>query len=286
MEFEVYHFWAYVQHTKKESIDWITKLLGAWGEKWLPFRKVAFNRYVARLDRVCAPFLSSTLPGEELLGMVTDAVKIHDEWLFSLPRSYGRWSTEPAPTIVITESPMFGGYYGWAGDDLAVISVSGWERRYAPPSALEYVLRNVQRYSLRLTFGEAVGSHYPTRGCAWDFNASLVGIGAGILIGYMCSACEEGLRLQIDQSAIADVKKWLSQDWVGRVDDTGSVASNIKRVFGYDLARTKGLTRGFWDRMSEILTSESAKWLVVFLLGALATWLVGRGRSSPPIPPK
>lgn len=284
-EFEIYHFWNYADEIKKDSIDWGTKFLKFWGESRLPLRKAAFKRYVARLDRICEPFLSATLPLDRIIELVGGAIEGHDEWLFKLPRSYGGWSIEPAPTIVITETPFFGGYYGWADNGLGVISVATWEKRYAPPSVLEYVLRNVQRYSLKLAFDGEFGSHYPTRACTWDFNATLVDIGAGIMIGYLCSACEEGLQPVIGKPALEGVRKWLSLEWVGRVDEPGSVASNIKRVFGYDLARTKGLTRGFWDRLLETLTSESAKLILSFLLGALASRFLGGGNpSSQPTP--
>jgi hypothetical protein len=279
-EFEVYHFWTYVLHKSPSLIGWNARLLGRWGTSGLPFRKWAFSRYAAHLDRACAPFLSSTLPAEAMVERIGECLEDHDKWLLELPPSYGGWGIKPAPTIVVTESPLEGGYYGWCDAGLAVISVAGWERRFAPPSVLEFVLRNVQRYSLGLGFGSVIGSHYPTRACTWDFNASLVDIGAGILIGFLCSDCEKGLRAEVGEAEIAGVKRWLSQEWVGQVEETGSVASNIKRIYGYDLARTKGLTRGLTDRMLEVLTSESAKWLVPFVLGLLAARFLGAGGSG------
>lgn len=274
-EFEIYHYWAYVALTQK-PFSWITRAFGYLGEKALVFRYLFLRKYAARLDRKLAPSLRSTLPLNKITGTFSEALKKHDEWLMQLRPSYGGGGIEHAPSIVITETPFFGDYYGWSEGDLAVISVANWKRRFAPPSVFEYVLTNVQRYSLRLAFGPEVGSHYPTRACIWDFNAALEDIGTGILVGYLCSNCESTLATQIDDQELQEVKRLLSNKWVGRVDDPGSVARNLKTVFGYDMARTKGLSRGLRDRALEAATSEVIKWLVPFSLGALVVWFLSR----------
>jgi hypothetical protein len=203
-------------------------------------------------------------------------VHTHDEWLRQLTPTYGGWTIEPAPTIVVTETPFERPFYGFSGEDIAIISVANWQRYLAPPTVVEFVLSRVQRYALRLAFVPNLGSHYPTRACVWDFDANLEDTRAGILVGYLCSYCEAELSKVIDGKDLEQVRHLLSHDWLGRPDEPGSIAGNLKRMYGYDLARTKGLSHGLRDVLVEAIASEGGKWLILFLLGAIAAWLFGK----------
>lgn len=190
-------------------------------------------------------------------------------------------SIEEAPTVIVTETP-FGGkyseYYAWADDEdkVAIVTIAHWQRRFAPPSVLEFLLTCIQRYSLRMAYPQAVGSHYPTRACIWDFNANLEDVRPGILVGYLCSACTEGLSQVTSASELDAIKRFIKNDWIGRTEDHGTVASNLKRIYGYDLDRTRGLSPSFRDQLVQALTSEAAKWIVPFVLGALVSWFVAK----------
>ncbi len=269
-EFEIYSFWLYVKQTKGDPPGATTKLLSYLSGRSVPFRRWALRRYAARLDVAAAPFLASPLPLTGCTELIGDVLQAHDKWLEELPRHYGGWSIRSAPTIVVTETPFEGGYYAWSEGELAIISIASWERYCAPPSILEFILSRVQRYALRLVFRPELGSHYPTRACIWDFNANLEDTRDGVLVGYLCRDCEEALARQADASTIQTIKDLLKLEWIGRPEDLGSVASNVRRIFGYDLSRTKGLSRGFRDRLLEVTTSEVVKWVIPFVLTLLA----------------
>jgi len=273
-QFEAYLFSIFAEQVKAATFDTAAKLLKRWSTMPLPFRKWAERRYAARADRVAAPFLAVPMGRQSCVGLMKDIVIKHDQWLSGLPRSYGNWSIERAPTIVVTETPLEGGYYGWSEEDLAIISISQWQRYFAPPSVLEFILSSSQRYSLRMSFVSEIGSHYPTRGCIWDFNANVGDARAGILVGYLCDSCEFSLlSAGVTEEEVTALKRLLTHEWVGNTETAGSVAGNLKRVFSYDLSRTKGLHASMRERLSDALTSETAKWIVAVVLGGIVVWL-------------
>jgi len=82
---------------------------------------------------------------------------------------------------------------------------------------------------------------------------------------------------RLGSKEVEQIRDLLSHRWIGRVDEPGSVAGNLKRVFGYDLSRTRGLSPSSWERIREVGLPEVIKLLVAWLLGILtlqsATWL-------------
>lgn len=269
-EFEVYHFWIYAENTSKPPTQITSRLLRWWASRTLPLRRRAEHLYHARVDRETATCLRAPLKLEAGVQEIRMLVKKHDEWLSHLPSSYGGWAISPGTTIVVTETPFEGGYYADADGDIAVISVASWQRHFAPPSVLEFILSRVQRYALRLGLSAAVGSHYPTRACIWDFDANVDDTRAGVLVGYICQHCEQALASQVEADKLATIKKLLSHEWIGKTEDPGSVASNIRRTFSYDLSRTKGLSPGIWERLVEVGASETVKWIAIAVLGFVA----------------
>jgi hypothetical protein len=281
-EFEVYSFWVYARaELKNNRRDLVSSFYEMCLASRLPMRKWALRRYAARLERSVAQFLSTPSEPKKMLEALSSALRAHDAWLYGLGPSYGGWSIEPAPTVIVTETPFgggYGGYYAWGdeNDKLAVVTIAHWQRNFAPPSVLEFILQCIQRYCLRMTYPPAVGSHYPTRACIWDFNANLEDVRLGILVGYLCSACSEELSAVISAAELDAIKQFIKNDWIGRTEDLGTVASNLKRIYRYDLDRTRGLSPSFWDLLIQGMTSEAAKWIVPFVLGALVTWFLAR----------
>jgi hypothetical protein len=281
-EFEVYHYWVFATHESTAPLQLTSRLLRWWADRPLPFRRRADGQYKATLDRNRAPVLGRPLNVDEGVGFIRKVIEEHDKWLSNLSPSYGGWTIERGVTIVVTETPFEGGYYANAEGDVAVLSVANWQKHFAPPSVLEFILSRVQRYALRLGFDTPIGSHYPTRACIWDFDANVDDTRAGVLVGYLCERCEEALATKVDSEKIVVIKKLLSHDWIGKMEDPGSVASNMRRVFSYDLSRTRGLSPGIRERLVEVGASEAVKWIAIALLAFLVGHLSRVPQSSAP----
>ena len=280
IEFEVCPFFVFVVKTKPHCTDRLALVLDRMSDLRFAPRSWPTRRFRARVDRKAVAALMKPIPPDSCLDALRPAVEEHDQWLASLPNNYGGWGILPCPTIVVTETPLQGNFFGWGDRQLSVLSVAQWERYYAPPSSLEFLLYLVQRYTLRMAYSSSpIASHYPTRGCLWDFGANIVDIKSAVASGYLCEACCNALLQGIPSVEVEQIKAFLRNQWIGKLEEPGTVASNLKRVYGYDLARTKGLSPGFRDRISKALSAEAAKRigaLVYLLLGALGAWALGR----------
>jgi hypothetical protein len=203
-----------------------------------------------------APFLTQAAPPKELMSHIRTLVQNHDLWLKNLPTTYGNWTLRDGPTIVITETEMEGGYFGWSDGTVAVVSLAAWKRYSVPTSILEFVLSAVQRYTLRMTVNDKIGAHYPTRACIWDFDAHQDDAALAHLAGYLCEQCQRLIQGSTSEDALAEIENLLSHRWIGNTDTPGEVASTLRRAFGYDLARTRGPRATFWERAKEQLPMQ------------------------------
>jgi len=253
LQFEVYHFWVYALTTAgsiKESED----------------RKLR-----TKAELIAAPVFHRPLQHKVWYVPVKEILNCHDKWLQE--GGYNPYDCAPAPSIIITETPLAGQYLSFSQNDLSVVSVARWEEHYAPPSAVEFVLNNVQRLALRLCFGRIIGSHYPTRGCIWDFDVYQPDARIGASLGWLCETCMALLKAHATPSEIGATGKLIAGDWVGRKDDPGSVAYTLAQVYSFDLTRTKGLKPGFWSFLPQTAISELTKaaidvvkWVAILLL--------------------
>jgi hypothetical protein len=253
LQFELYHFWISANETCPPTAD------------------TADLKFRARIDLSAAPVFAQTLQHQQWYIPVKATLDRHDKWLHE--GGYNPYDCVPAPSIIITETPLAGGYLSFCQNDVAVISVAQWDENYAPPSAAEFVLSSVQRVALRLCFGRMIGSHYPTRGCIWDFNVHQPDARIGLSLGWLCRTCMMQLKTQASDSEIAEIEKLLIGDWIGRKNDPGSVSSTLAHLYSFDLARTKGLSPGFWSFLPQTAISELtkaaidvAKWVAILLL--------------------
>lgn len=152
LEFELYHVAAFAEHFGLRN--WRSRVLKRWSESppWLA------RRWERELELLAIPALRSVLPLSTGAALIEPFVIQHDSWISGLKTNYGGWTLRLGPTIIITETPVQGGYFGLGDDNFAVISVTDFHRKYTPPSLLEFVLTNVQRYALRLAINKRIGS--------------------------------------------------------------------------------------------------------------------------------
>jgi hypothetical protein len=284
-EFEVCHHWASINLDKYKNDRSLAEF---WSRQMIfGHRLWGANRadriHAAALDRKAYPFLNNET-GYGDLHELRELVLMHERKLSRNTENYGG-KQGALPTIVITETPVSGIYIARTVDNLAVVTVSNWQKYLAPPSVLEFLLLNVERLAVRVAIKPDMPTHYPTRACIGDFTPCLVDFKATILVGHLCSDCTGFLSTVLNEHEMNDLRHLVSHKWLGKLDDLGSVASNLKRVYEYDLSRTRGLRPSLVERATDILWSSDvvkAIWgLLVFLIISIAAshpilWILGK----------
>jgi hypothetical protein len=268
-EFETYSFWI-LPAPVRSRLRWrFLSLAFA-----IPLRPAGFSAWLegqrrAMRDLDFAPEFAAKLGLERALDIARSCIARHDEWLKCQPPDYGNWSIRYGPAVIVTETPIQGRYLSVVGEDVAVITIAEWDRRFAPPSVLEFVLSNVQRAAIRMLLTTKIGSHYPTRGCVWDFTATVEDARISVSSGYLCGTCREAVRDALDEEEVRQLEVFLRNDWVGTLRDNTSVASDLKRIFGYDLSRTRGLSPSFGEKLWESIRTKAIEHTIITVLTVL-----------------
>lgn len=167
------------------------------------------------------------------------------------------WSEAASPIkndikwFVITEVPFEGNYYMYGTSTLSVISLANWSKDMAPPSLLEFILRQTQA-SIPLFLG-AAENHYDTRGCIGDFTVNLGEAKQHVLIGHICHECARAIQKVHGHTGLDALRMLLNKSWIGSTDTVTSVAAIMKKTFGYDLYITKGFSTSFMEKVKSAL---------------------------------
>jgi hypothetical protein len=277
IEFSVHHHWLSARHS---NAGFWTKRLESLAERsWLSrrIRRWAYGKFTARIDLAKAPTWRRELGSEGWAKKASELIADHDEWWKTRPPEYGGRDDHAVSTVIVTETLLHGAYYASARGDVAVITLANWGP-FAPPSALEYVLSRIQRYSTFIAFSSPVGSHYSTKGCIWDFDANVEDVRAGILTGFICEQCRNDLSKSLNGAQLDDINRLIKHEWIGRVDEPGSVASNLRSIYGYDLSRMQGLNSSLFSDLIQAGAKEViqniAKIAVYVSWTAFLIWLV------------
>lgn len=274
IQFEVCHHWIYSSSEFDESgLSLSERVVEWWAGKSFAFSGDAKRRLFSRWDR-----LNPDIPvGEVDLNSCTkiygEVVAGYDRWLQR--KSEWNFDIRPCPTVVVTDTPISGGYFCQSDGGVGVVSTAQWRHISKPVSALDYVLAIVQRVSLRLIF-PVLDSHYATRGCIWDFSPHQRDVRISILLGHICETCRDRLLVSSSYDVVEKISLLISRRWVGDRDVQFSPASVLAHVYSYDLSRSTGLSStfsrrvlgGFEPELGKIL-SEAVKWSLVIVLTAV-----------------
>jgi hypothetical protein len=274
-EFEVCHHWTSINLDKYKDVK---SLAGIWTRQTIFGRRLlgadrADRILTSELDRKSYPFLNNET-GRGDLQELRKLVLAHEHKLSHNSQDYGG-KHGALPTIVITETPVSGAYIAHTVDNLAVVTVDNWQKYLAPPSVLEFLLLNVERLAVRAAVKPDMPTHYPTRACIGDFTPYVSDFKASILAGHLCIDCRTLLASVLSAQEMEDLDILISHKWLGKLEDSGSVASNLKRVYEYDLSRTRGLRPSRIERVTDMLWSSDVfktlcKLLVLFLIWVAA----------------
>lgn len=269
IQYEVAHYWIF-GHALNKNSSRIDKLREKLSDKFVLFERLG-KGLNTKLELLAAPQFRSPVLRDTWYEPINKAITDYDRWFASC--SYNKFDSDPCPTIVITETPIEGGYIGLSRGNVALISLANWKSYFRPGSALEYLLCGVQRYALRLSYG-SIGSHYVTRGCIWDFHVHQLDSRISGYLGFLCSTCEASLQSSVSPDDMEDIKSMISNDWIGNTTDLSSVASIMSKNYRYDLRRSSGLSSSLMTTISNSMKTEVGKFffdIAKVALAALAT---------------
>ena len=274
LQFEVYHFWAY-EVTAHGPLKGTKGRIVSFSEESFHSRSVRYleRKYRQELDLRAAPEFSSELSSKTWQQACENAISAHDAWL-NASRYPLSDAGAAAPAIVITETPLRGRFISYCTGNFAVHSAANWKDFFGPAAGLEYILTEVQRLSLRLAFGPGIGSHYPTRGCLWDFHMHQPDSRISSFLGFLCDTCLARLQSTAQPFEVSEVKRLLTNSWIGSETDPSSVAGILKKNYKYSLTRSTSLNPGILAPIGESLKSEFGKfvmeilkWVLIILAG-------------------
>lgn len=278
LQFEVHHFWIYSKKEHGNLTGWWNKKRVGIGDRYERFVPWLEHRNRALFDLRAAPAFRDCFNTNTWSISVREAIARYDLWVANRPAN--NFDSASDPTIVITETGMQENYISFCDKDIAIISAAEWKQFFKPASALEYILVSVQRLSLRLCYGSVIGSHYPTRGCLWDYDINVSDVRISAFLGFLCETCRNGLSEKIKPNEYDEIVKLMENHWVGDRESPSSIAGILAKNYKYDLSRSLGLNPGFVNRLTQSLPPwvgksivDIGKWLVILLLTIwIASW--------------
>lgn len=134
--------------------------------------------------------------------------------------------------------------------------------------SLAQMMSDVEHHSL-------ISSHRETRGCLLDYKFFKRDMKVAISLGYICDECKSRIITVLGQDTAACIDKVSARDWIGEVDEAGSVAYDLKKFFKVNLNKDTGFTKTFWEKAKESLP-ELPKDLILIIVTAIITYLATR----------
>lgn len=208
-----------------------------------------------------------------------DFIARYHEWLTSYASNYGIASEAP-DGIVILSTAKFADYYyltGGNNNEWLIIALGHWQGYMSPPSIVEFFLTLLVETGIDIACGARFPPrHHATKGCVFDFSASIRDVRWSVLSGFLCTSCCNTIKQVRSQQLVEDVRLLLNKEWLGDAKNPTNVANTAKKL-GYDLFRTSGIKQTLWERVSATVEAEAVKNILMIIgtivLFALLFWL-------------
>jgi small basic protein len=197
-------------------------------------------------------------------------------WFEDGAKSYQLKATPIDSFVLLTDVRFSDNYYYVGMGRWAIVALGGWQNEFAPPSIVEYYLSFTVIAALDAVVHD-VDRHYETRGCVFDFNASLDDARWSVLSGQLCNSCTTHVENSTSKLVLDDARILLNRTWLGTPSNPSEVALTVKKL-GYDLFHTAGIKPTFKERCVAILEQEGLKNLLSLtfqILLAIALVVVG-----------
>lgn len=150
--------------------------------------------------------------------------------------------------MVITTRRIEGNLFFTSQEKSAAITTDTWEAYFSPPSLFEYLLHCICASLLFMHPALDLDSHTDTRGCVLDYTRWKQDDRIDIGLGYICDSDSQQIKQRINAEYLAQMQFTISRRWIGTVNDTASVAYELKHLFGFDIVQDSGFNKTFWQR--------------------------------------
>jgi len=184
-------------------------------------------------------------------------------------------SSEIIPDYFINVmTPSFGEnlFFGCSGN-VAFITTHEWEKYFSPPSLFEYLLHCIIGCLLYMRNIGLSGHKYDTKGCCLDYTYFKTNDRVDIALGYICDECRGKIIDRVDKEYFAEITRMINREWIGNINDFGSVAHNLKSFFRFNINRDSGFNKSSWDKVKDYFYGLPRD-VIVLALGALIGILV------------
>jgi hypothetical protein len=179
--------------------------------------------------------------------------------------------------VFVTSSAIEGNLFWIAEGPVVVVTTTTWERHLAPPSLFEYLLHSIL-CAVTSGLGDSIQSHPEfTMGCQFEYTRLKAHDRVDIALGFICEDHARQIRTEFGDSYLNDLRLLFSFDWLGQVDEPGTLASRLRAYFGEDLRRDSGYRKRFWERIRpnfDSLWFDMGKELFKGLILILTTFLL------------
>ena len=191
---------------------------------------------------------SKSVNREKIRGNIPAFIEGYNNFLKKKITAYKLAEAPADYFMLVTKTRFSDNYYIMRENCVSVIALGNWKRSMAPPSILEFILTLIIREAVASVSKSLRGSiHLGTKGCLFDFTASLSDVRNKVLNGYICGHCCEALKSDGLSDFADELTPIIEKQWLGKSDDPTSPAG-ISLKLGYDLFTTKGAETTNWEK--------------------------------------
>lgn len=159
--------------------------------------------------------------------------------------------------------------------NVAFITTDTWEKYFSPPSLFEYLLHCITASLLFMNENVDLHSHHDTKGCCLDYTFFKMDDKVDIALGYICDKCKDGIINDAGEEYLVEIINIINREWIGDINNFGSVAYNLKKFFKFDINKDSGFNKSFWDKAKDHFY-EIPKIIIVLIIGAILGNLITR----------
>lgn len=135
----------------------------------------------------------------------------------------------------------------------AIIMTGHHERKFAPPTVIEFIFKFIFRISVKFRFPEfrRKQRHYSQKSCLFDFNHDIGFVRHLVLHNYICMGCSQKLGEEVSE----EIKKALDTNnlYGGLIERH---PAKISSDLGFNLSLVKGIYKTRWEHMSETISNS------------------------------
>jgi len=181
--------------------------------------------------------------------------------------------------VVVISNGIVGKFFSYTSSEVTFISTKDYEKYFSPPSLFEYLLAEIITGLIFMESGNSIDFHYDTRGSIFDLKRKKEDIKVSLLLGYLPNSDKLILLKTCSPPFIETMEMLLRKEWIGKIDEHGSVAYNLKHSFRYDINKESGFNKTRFEKVKKKLEDvpiEIFKSILELLIALVLAYLLYR----------